>query len=334
MAIVQAVAHLLTLNTLTQTMELRTEVLSDDAALQHLFQEARSQYYGRSNKRYGQMTENSSPFKALTETYCRGENAFLAYSQELMNALQTAFVESHIETEGHWLLVHERAEGEERIWWFHLKHRSGLYLDHSISLNEGRLLEMGRIGFAMCLQLPNEAALGLHQKGLQNLTLSFGFGDRALQHMLLEFVDFIDTVDTAADTENFISVVNAFTDALPESDAKSYRRDAVSYCLQQDQAGEPVSYQALSAELDSGLPLKLEQFIQQESPDLGKQFIPNRARLKKFVRYSGKNNEVSISFTNETLGKNVQFNPENETLVITDLPSALLKQLKQQLKAQ
>lgn len=330
MAILHAVAHLLTLNTHTQSMELRSETLPDDAALQHLFQEARSQYYGRSNKRYGQTTEGTSPFKALTETYCREQSPFLAYSQALMGELQTAFSESDIDTEGHWLLVHERAEGEERLWWFHLKHRVGLYLDHNINLNEGRLLELGRIGLAMCLQLPANKADSIHQKGLQNLTLSFGFGDRALQQMLVQFVDFVDTLDTAADTENFISVVSAFTEALPESDAATYRRDAVSYCLQQDQAGEAVSYQSLSDELDSSLPIKLGQFIAQQAPELEKHFIPNRARLKKFVRYSGKNNEVSISFTNETLGKNVQFNPENETLVITDLPAALLKQLKQQ----
>ncbi|MFT7697360.1 MAG: nucleoid-associated protein, partial [Reinekea sp.] len=61
------------------------------------------------------------------------------------------------------------------------------------------------------------------------------------------------------------------------------------------------------------------------------EFIPDRKSLKKYLRYTGKSKEVSISFSNDILGKNVNFNPENESLTITNLPAALLKQLKEEL---
>ena len=333
MAILHAVVHQLSLNDLSPQLHLSSDMLADSTELQYIFQETRSQYYGRSSKRYGQMSEGSSSFKALTEGYIGNNIGFLELSQKIMSSLQSTFTEQQIETDGFWLMVHERASGDERLWWFHLKHKSGLYLDHSLTLNEGKLLDMSKLGFALCLTLPGaDSPQKLHQPGLQNLTLSFGFGDKAQQNLMTEFVDFVEVIDTVADTENFISVVSAYTDTLPTDDAVAYRRDAVSYCLQQDQAGEPVSYQSLSDELDTGADLKLGDFIQKEQPELEKAFIPNRARLKKFVRFSGKNNAVSISFTNETLGKNVEYHPENETLVIRDLPSALLKQLKQQIK--
>ncbi len=332
MAILHAIVHQLTLNDLSPNLHLSSDMLPDSAELQYLFQETRSQYYGRSSKRYGQLSEATSPFKALTEGYIRKDIGFLELSQKVMSSLQTTFTEQDMESDGYWLLVHERASGNERLWWFHLKHKAGLYVDQGLALNEGKLLDMSRLGFAMCLALPEaDAPQGLHQPGLQNLTISFGFGDKAQQNLLTEFVDFVEVIDTLADTENFIAVVSAFTETLPEDDAAAYRRDAVTYCLQQDQAGEAVSYQTLSDELDNGSDAKLGDFIQREQPELEKAFIPNRARLKKYVRFSGKNNAVSISFTNETLGKNVQFHPEDETLVIRDLPAALLKQLKQQL---
>lgn len=72
----------------------------------------------------------------------------------------------------------------------------------------------------------------------------------------------------------------------------------------------------------------LVSFMESREPEAKREFIPNRASLKKFQRYTGKTKEVSISFSNEILGRNVNFDPSSETLTISNLPANLLKQLK------
>ena len=60
------------------------------------------------------------------------------------------------------------------------------------------------------------------------------------------------------------------------------------------------------------------------------EFIPDRKSLKNYIRYSGKNKDVTLSFSAMALGGDVQFNQSNNSLMITNLPARLLKQLKQE----
>jgi nucleoid-associated protein len=51
------------------------------------------------------------------------------------------------------------------------------------------------------------------------------------------------------------------------------------------------------------------------------------------LRYSGKNKEVTLSFAATALGTDISFDPAQNSLTITNLPSRLLKQLKPESKA-
>ena len=56
----------------------------------------------------------------------------------------------------------------------------------------------------------------------------------------------------------------------------------------------------------------------------------DRKSLKNYVRYSGKNKDVTLSFSAAVLGDDVRFNAQNGSLVLTNLPARLLKQLQQE----
>lgn len=58
------------------------------------------------------------------------------------------------------------------------------------------------------------------------------------------------------------------------------------------------------------------------------ELIPDRKSLKNYLRYSGKNKEVTLSFAATALGADISFDPAENSLTIKNLPSRLLKQLK------
>ena len=60
------------------------------------------------------------------------------------------------------------------------------------------------------------------------------------------------------------------------------------------------------------------------------EFIPDRKSLKNYIRFSGKNKDVTLSFAATALGGDIQFDASSDSLVIKNLPSRLLKQLKKQ----
>jgi nucleoid-associated protein len=148
-------------------------------------------------------------------------------------------------------------------------------------------------------------------------------------------VNFVDTINTAVDTERFMEIVKAYSETLPEETGGNYRKKAIEYCTEQDKMGETVVANEISVvlkdEVGTGETESLASYMETTQPEAKQEFIPDRKSLKKFMRYTGKSKEVSISFSNDILGKNVNFDPSNESLTITNLPASLLKQLKDEL---
>jgi nucleoid-associated protein len=145
----------------------------------------------------------------------------------------------------------------------------------------------------------------------------------------------VDTINTAVDTERFMEIVKAYSETLPQEKGTNYRKKAIEYCTEQDKMGETVVANEISVvlkdEVGTGEVESLVNYMDTTQPEAKQEFIPDRKSLKKYMRYTGKSKEVSISFSNEILGKNVNFDPTSESLTITDLPAALLKQLKDEL---
>jgi len=325
MAITNLTIHQLTNTQASRELNLSTDLFEADDQTRFLMGEVKTSFYNRSTKRHGMFHDESGTFKALMQNWVGNELKFLEFTQKVMDQLSLRFEQEAIETESHWLFAEETLESEKRLWFFQLKHKSGLSLTSNLELTESRLIDFSKLGFGACFNL---SLLADPHQQKNYATLSFGFGDKALQAMLIEFVNFVDTVDAAADTNEFMEVISTYSHTLPEDKAAEYRRQAAEFCLVQEKDGETVAYKDMAKEIQNESPEDLINFIQQKSPDMKDEFIPDRKSLRRFIRYSGKSKEVSISFSNEILGKHVQFDANSETLTITSLPPSLLKQLK------
>jgi nucleoid-associated protein len=115
---------------------------------------------------------------------------------------------------------------------------------------------------------------------------------------------------------------------MPEDNAKRYQKEVAEFCMEQSREGAAVNYRELSGTVDSVAEVSLDDFIAERAPELQEEFIPDRSSLKKYIRYTGRTKEVSISFSNESLGKSITFDPSTDTLTLKELPAALIKQLK------
>ena len=327
MSLKHAIVHQLIRNTTTTALNLRDDELTVDDQLTQLMTQTKTAFYNRSSKQYGQFAEESGTFKALAQQWQAGSVGFTTLTAQLMKQLQLDVEQQELEIDGHWFFAHETLESSENLWFFHLKHKDGLMLTQAMALSYARLIDFAKLGFGGYVDLTAMAA-----NEQKYLTVSFGFGDRSLQSALLNFVNFVDTINTAVDTERFLEIVKAYSETLPQEKGSNYRKKAVEYCTEQDKLGETVVADEIAVVLKDEVgtegPQTLASYMEVTQPEAKREFIPNRASLKKFQRYTGKTKEVSISFSNEILGKNVNFDPASESLTITNLPTNLLKQLK------
>lgn len=326
MSLAHAIVHQLA-NDSNAELALRQTALAENPLLNELHQSIKTSFYNRGSKQYGVFDEGAGYFKALVGQWQKQELDFLTLTQKIMENLKKTVTELKIAIDGHWFFAHEALEDGDYFWFFHLKHKEGVYVTDELNLNSSLMIDFSKLGFGGVIDLN-----AFQNSDAKYLTVSFGFAERQLQSALLDFVNFVDTVNTAADTERFMEIVKAYSEHLPEEKGSQYRKKAIEYCTEQDRLGETVIASEMASALLDVADLSnvepLPQYMAATQPEAKKEFIPDRKSLKKYLRYTGKSKEVSISFSNDMLGKQVTFNPQSETLTIKNLPASLLKQLK------
>ncbi|MBV0934911.1 nucleoid-associated protein [Marinobacterium weihaiense] len=319
-----AIAHRLTRRTGEQSYSLRETPFDSETDSNRLLSEIKPLFTRRASKRYGRFADEATPFKGLLINWLDDSLGFTQFSHKVLEQLAMLMEQQDLETDGHWLFVVEELEAARRLWITSLKQKDGLLLNADNDLQHTGYIDFAKTGLCACIDLHD---MGNPDKK-RYLTLSFGFGDRALQAPLMEFLGFTDTVDTQADTERFMEVVRDYSEAMPEESAKRYQKEVAEFCMEQSKEGEMVNCHALADAVDSVAEVAFDDFVAERAPELKEEFIPDRSSLKKYIRYTGRTREVSISFSNESLGKTIAFDPEAETLTLKELPASLIKQLK------
>ncbi|GGB79020.1 hypothetical protein GCM10011352_00820 [Marinobacterium zhoushanense] len=325
MSVSQAIIHRLTRESGDKSYSLSDKPLevSDNAA--SLLSEIKPLFARRASKRYGCFTdEGAGVFKGLVVNWLGDTLNLVSFSQKAIEYLAIALEEQDVESDGYWLFAVDEQEAGRILWLAQLRQFDGLAINGDNRPQPSEYLDFSKMGFCASLNLDQ-----VNQPGEKKyLTVSFGFGDRPMQGLMLDFVCFTDTVNTTEDTERFMAIVDDYSRDMPEENAKRYRKEVAEYCMEQGKNGETVNYRELSGEIESQAPTGLDRYIEERAPEIKESFIPDRNSLKRYIRYSGRSRDVSISFSNESLGKNITFNPNNNTLTLSELPAALVKQLK------
>ncbi len=310
---------------------------------QSLMSQLRTIFVQRASKRYGRFNPEISTFKALTQDFLREGMSFTAWSKKICDMFIEKMDSTSLETEGYLAFITEQLVDGDRLYVFHVREKSSVALTENMELIRTRFIDFSNTGFALCLD--TTAFLANSQE--QYLTFSFGRGDKAFQNVFCEFSGFTDTVNTEQDTQEFLQIVDEYTQQMPSDEATEMRTNIVDYCVEQDKHGEVVEFKILSSQLNEQAPERFEQFVIEkrkerrmnsaiETPEqatavgpLKTEFIPDRKSLKNYIRYSGKNKDVTLSFAATALGNDISFDETSDSLVIKNLPSRLLKQLKQ-----
>ncbi len=319
-----AIAHRLTRRTGDQSFSLRESPFDRESLNNRMLAEIKPLFTRRASKRYGCFADQATVFKGLLVNWRDQTLSFTQFTAKVIENLAMLMEQEDLETDGHWLFIEEELEASHRLWIALLKQKDGLLLNTDNDLQDTGYIDFAKTGLCACIDLHDID----NPDGKRYLTLSFGFGDRPLQQHLMDFFGFTDTVDTQADTERFMEIVNDYSESMPEENAKRYQKEVAEFCMEQSKEGAAVNYHELAGSVDSVADVSLDDFIAERAPEMKEEFIPDRSSLKKYIRYTGRTKEVSISFSNESLGKSITFDPSSETLTLKDLPSALVKQLK------
>lgn len=273
----------------------------------------------RAGRQYGTFSPEHPGFRALLMQWREDQIPFVRFCQQVTRQLGLQLDQHEELFQGYLCFIAEHLERGDRLFIFHLRQTAALTLNQTLSLLETDYIEFSETGFGVSIDLQS-----LADDAHKYMTVSFGRGDRGIKPVVNQWLGYVDTVDKRAETEHFLALVDTYCNDLPTEESQPLREKVIDYCMDQDKAGEPVAYSALSEQVDKGL----ERYVREHQQTAKEELIPDRKQLRNYLRFTGKNNDVSISFASSSLGKEVEFDPNQEVLMIRNLPKSLLRQLK------
>ncbi len=294
------------------------EALPLNGVIEELFQALKTRYVTKPSKRYGKFSDEigNAPFPQWLNQYRNEQMSFVSMTQKFLAHWRQLLDQQDCQINGHIVFCHESVVEADFLYIFVIQHAAGIYIDNQLTANDCLYIDTQGLDLAVKINLS-----AVNGDDDACISLLFRRGDKVLTDTFQEAVGFADPLDTVAQTKVFIESVSRYTDTLGSDEvAQETKNRIVDYCVEQDKAGEPVRFEDLSVHVNADSPEAFSQYIEQ-APGLDrKQLIPDRKQLRQFVRISGRNENVSLSFTSDCLGESVVFDQENDTLTLRQIP--------------
>lgn len=341
MALIKLIAHAVSRpQTTAQTqLSLRDEELDVNGITEELFHDIKQNMLKRSGKEYGRFSDQTVdyPCGSYLKQCLEGKMGFVSMSKKIAAQFQNEMDKLEVAFEGYLFIAQEKLEDGEHFQIAVLQHERGLYLNNDIHLEESFCLDVNAMRLSARVNVADWLSDDAHQNN-NAICMTLWRGEKELSEVFTHTIGFSDKVDIAAETEQFVEVLNAYTKDIPEDTANTMRRQVVDYCEVQKHQNKPVVLEDLSNQIhktvtdnqnaDSAPVPKLDHYVKQHQAKVAKEFMADTKQIKSLVRIAGRNDQLSMSFASSCLGESVLYDPATDTLTVTNIPTALKNRLK------
>lgn len=329
-------------------LKLRNACWKQNDQIKECFRELKTSVIKRAAKDYGRFSDDysSHPLSTWLSEYRNEKMDFESLTEKAMQHLKVELDKTEALMDGFLFFAHEVLENDELIHVFFVQHNKGQFIDGNLDINESFYLNTSDVALAAKINLADWLSDDVHRVSNALMLLRWR-GEKKLTDVFSNFIGFAEKVDVIADTEAFLEVVSDYTKDLPEDLAFQTKKQVVDYCFEQNKVGQPVVMAELSAKLKSAPPSteSIDDGLEPRSAPLPEfatfvsekkldklELNPDKSRLRQFVRISGRDNNLSMSFASSCLGDTIVYDPSADSLTITNIPHALKARLARHLK--
>ncbi len=287
--------------------------------------------YTKSTSGYGTFDTNETVYRfpVFLREYVLYSHDFISFTQEATRLIAAKMESEGFATGGYALFL--RYTSQERDWMLvamlKLKPGTGvneqtLELSDTLSFDIDHLHEAARVD------------LGKWQADIQPY-LSFikkRQGGQDVSRYFREALGCTEYTDSKHNTEKMREAFEAYSDRhnWTQEQKRDGRRRVYDYCEAKDKAGEPANLTALSALINDQDPDAFSAFVREEEFEIGETFKPHKATYTRFKRIQRQFGSVKVSFdVQDLLDGRVEYDEENDCLLIKGLPAELIDEIKQ-----
>lgn len=314
-------------------LSLRDSVVPVDDALEAFVSELKHSFHRRAGREYGYFAETdpSPVLPTKLSALISEEINFVAMSVQWMYALQDVINELDLDAQGHIVFLREEHLGEELFYIFVVSYKESLYINKKLEIEQTRHIDFGTTLMAAKV----DVSVWQANASRSYLTLAVPRSSNLWIDTFRVMTGYENAVDKKAETENFLQSVATFSMDIPDDSVSEFQSQIVDYCLDQDKAGQPVGFADLSESVsqvpgvDSG---KLAKALTKGTQAEDDKLHVDRNSLRRFLRFTGREKDLTVSFSSTVIPERVQYDSSNDVLTIKGLPKTLRDQLVEHLK--
>lgn len=318
-------------------LDLRDEENPYDGPVISLFTQLKQSLQRSATRQYGLFDPDHSdnPLPSWLAKYKQDEMGFISVTKKMTEQLKLVLAESLSSEEGetvsaHLLFVVEELMEHDYLYVFWVNHSDAQYIDSQLSVENLSYVNGGRLNYVLKLDFSQWDI----KDWQQYLTVQVSRGSKELAHAFTKFSGFLSGVNLQQQTDEFLTIVDQYADSLSKDQSNPTKNAIVNYCVDQDMQGNPINFESLSHVLDEQEPEKFSSFVNENLESPKKEIYAHRNSLKKYVRFYGREKDLSISFSSDRMDDNITFNPESGSLTFKQVPKSLQAQLAKYLKKQ
>jgi len=334
MAIKHCIIHQISKENIDKPSALKTnkdELPAEDAVVS-LFIQLKQNLQKSATRQYGcfDAAQSDNPLPGLIDKRNKDELGFVSMTQKISEHLKLACDESEEIFNSHLLFVIEELMEQEFLYLFWIFHSEANYIDGELEVGNLSYIDTGRQSFVLKLDISQWQV----ENWQQYLTLQMSRGNKNLSHSFTHATGFVSSVNLQNQTNEFLEIVDQYANTLEKTEANNTKHSIVNYCVEQDMQGNAVNFEALSGVLNEKEPKKFSDFVKGNLEEPKEEIYAHRNSLKKYVRFYGREKDLSISFSSDQMGENITFDPESGSLTFKQVPKSLQAQLAKFLKKQ
>ncbi|MCR8923940.1 nucleoid-associated protein [Dasania sp. GY-MA-18] len=312
--------------------QLSSEEANSSGPIFSLFEQLKHSFQRSAQKQFGHFDSSleENPLPQWIKQQQQESISFISLSQNLVSDLSDKLDSSEDAFSAHILVALETVMEQKMLYVFWLEHSEALYIDSNLEVSTSSFINSKKMHYAIKCQLSE----WLEEDNQKYLTMITSRGNKVITEAFTNSIGFAVGVDVKSETKEFLTIVNEFAEKLPEQQAKEYKEKVIDYCVERDSVGEPVVIKDLSSQLNESAPLEFSSFVsdKQETPLAA--IHTDRSSLKRFIRFFGRDKDMSISFSSGRFGSDITFDEMSGRLTLNQIPKSLRQQLNKHLKPQ
>ena len=313
----------------TARLHPRMEELPIDESLENLLLDLIQHYNAKPSKVWGHFnpdSENSWSFQQALEEFLAEKSGFVAFTTQATEFFKLQLDSVEMSSGGHLIFFNYQQGMTDYLLLALLPHSETYAISERLALDSVSHLDLAQIQLAARINLSEWKN---NPQSKQYLSLIKGRSSKTVADFFLTFLDAIEGVSAPNETRTLLKAFSDYVESedLADEQTKQKTDALVAYTNEQVRRGQPVALHDLSEVLDEENPQAFYDYIRHKDYGLAPEIPADKRTINQFRRFTGRAEGLSISFESHLLGSKIDYDAEQDVLIIRQLPTQLKNQL-------